>query len=196
MKITDSIKATVKQNIMVAVITATIVAIVIGFLVWLNKDNSISVKEEEQVEMSPTMVESIRDIGEWEFMSISDEELVSTTRKGIFSDDELSRIYYGTLRLGFNAKDLKITTTGDSAYVQMPKIRLLDDNFIDEARTRNFFESGSWTDAERAALYNKAKAAMKKRCLTKSNFNNAKENAQSELTNIIKSFGYEKVTIR
>ena len=42
--------------------------------------------------MTPSEIESIRRIGQWEFMAINDEELVDTVRKGFFSDDHLVRI--------------------------------------------------------------------------------------------------------
>ena len=45
--------------------------------------------------MTPSEIESIRRIGQWEFMAINDEELVDTVRKGFFSDDHLVRIYSG-----------------------------------------------------------------------------------------------------
>ena len=40
--------------------------------------------------------------------------------------------------------------------VALPKIELLDKDFIDEARTKAFIETGSWTDADRDSLYHRA----------------------------------------
>ena len=62
-------------------------------------------EDTSEVIMTPSQIESIRRIGQWEFMSINDEELVDTIRKGFFSDDHLVRIYYGTLRLGIDLSD-------------------------------------------------------------------------------------------
>ena len=76
--------------------------IVIAGLYWLNKDNTKSVEENKKIDLTPTMIKSIEDIGEWEFLQVNDEELTDTTRHGFFGDDELVRIYYGTLRLGIN----------------------------------------------------------------------------------------------
>lgn len=90
------------------IILLTILALILaGTLYWLNKDNTVSVTTEEQTTLSPTQVESIEAIGEWEFLAISNEELVDTVRRGFFGDDQLVRIYYGTLRLGINMKDVK-----------------------------------------------------------------------------------------
>ena len=150
------------------IILLTILALILaGTLYWLNKDNTVSVTTEEQTTLSPPQVESIEAIGEWEFLAISNEELVDTVRRGFFGDDQLVRIYYGTLRLGINMKDVKegwIQTTAekDSFVCTLPPIRLLDNNFIDEARTRSFFEEGKWPGAARQALYDRAYAQMKK----------------------------------
>ena len=71
-----------------------------GWVFWMNKDNEVAVEPQQQVELSPTQVRSIEAIGQWEFLAVSDEELVDTIRKGFFSDDQLTRIYFGSLRLG------------------------------------------------------------------------------------------------
>ena len=49
-------------------------------------------------EVTAVQVQKLKDIGQWEFLSISDEELIDTVRHGFFSDDQLTRLYYGTLR--------------------------------------------------------------------------------------------------
>lgn len=87
--------------------------------------------------------------------------MIDTVRKGFFKDDELIRIYYGTLRLGFDMSEAKadwIKADKDTLVITLPKIKLLDENFIDEARTKSFFESGSWSDKDRADMYKRAYA--------------------------------------
>ena len=80
------------------------------------------------INVTPEQIQRIKAIGEWEFLSISDEELVDTVRKGLFKDDQLVRIYYGTLRLGVNLQHVKdgwIKTQGDSVSVTLPMARFL-----------------------------------------------------------------------
>lgn len=89
------------------IIILFLIIIIGGVLYWLNKDNTMNVATEEKTTLSPTQVESIEAIGQWEFLAINDEELVDTTRHGFFGDDQLVRIYYGTLRLGIDMKDVK-----------------------------------------------------------------------------------------
>lgn len=175
-----------------AVILATIV------VWWAAKGTGIHTEKEGGLEMTPVMVEKMRSIGQWEFLSVSDEELVDTVRHGFFGDDELARIYYGTLRLGIDLGDAAedwITMDKDTVVVTLPKIRLLDDNFIDEARTRSFTESGKWTEADRAALTRQAAAAMRRRCLTKANVARAEANAKAQFGSMIKSMGFPFVRV-
>ena len=183
------------------IILLTILALILaGTLYWLNKDNTVSVTTEEQTTLSPTQVESIEAIGEWEFLAISNEELVDTVRRGFFGDDQLVRIYYGTLRLGINMKDVKegwiqANAGKDSIVCTLPPIRLLDNNFIDEARTRSFFEEGKWTGADRQALYDHAYAQMKKRCFTPANIRIAQRNAKQQFRDMFKAMGFPNARI-
>lgn len=140
----------------------------------------------------------MKEIGEWEFLSIADEELIDTVRKGFFSNDELIRIYHGTLRLGINMHKTEprwIDVSGDSITVVLPPIELLDNDFIDEARTQSFFESGKWTDKDRADMYKRAYNQMRARCLTKENIRNAEKNAVSQFNRMMKSMGYNNVRV-
>lgn len=167
-------------------------------LVWLNKDNTITLNNEEHKALSPTQIQSMEEIGEWEFLSISDEEIIDTVRHGFFGDDQLVRIYYGTLRLGINMKQVKegwIRMEGDTVIAVLPPIKLLDEEFIDEARTKSFFEEGSWSQKDRQKLYYKAHAVMKRRCLTKKNYETAKQNAVEQFGKLLRAMGFEKVRI-
>lgn len=183
------------------IILLTILALILaGTLYWLNKDNTVGVTTEEQTTLSPTQVESIEAIGEWEFLAISNEELVDTVRRGFFGDDQLVRIYYGTLRLGINMKNVKegwiqANAEKDSIVCTLPPIRLLDNNFIDEARTRSFFEEGKWTGADRQALYDRAYAQMKKRCFTPANIRIAQRNAKQQFRDMFKAMGFPNARV-
>ena len=170
-------------------------------VVWFFRSLShpdINLDNDGDTSMSPTLVTSIQNIGQWEFLTIHDEELVDTIRRGIFSDDELIRIYYGTLRIGIDMKSLRpgdIQSEGDSVSISLPKVTLLDDNFIDEARTMSFYESGSWNDAAREEMYQRAKAKMKERCLTPENIKTAQDNAATQMRQFLRSMGFKRFAI-
>lgn len=89
------------------IVLLALILILGGAFYWLTKDNEVSVVQEDKTTLSPTQVESIENIGQWEFLSVSDEELIDTIRRGFWGDDQLVRIYYGTLRLGIDMKDVK-----------------------------------------------------------------------------------------
>ena len=190
-----------KNNLELLVKALTLVAIII-FLWWLliaEKDNHIGLKVEDDINPTPEQIQSIRDIGQWEFLSISNEELVDTVRKGVFSDDQLVRIYYGTLRLGVDLSKTKknwITAHGDTIVVRLPKVGLLDKEFIDETRTKAFYESGRWTARDREALYRKARRQMMSHALTKENLKTAEANAEHEVRRMMSAMGYNNIVIR
>lgn len=188
---------TVMSWTLIAAAVAAAVAVVL-LLHHLNKGNSVEVATNDKIDITPTQIEQIRSIGQWEFLSISDEELIDTVRHGFFSDDELVRIYYGSLRLGLDLSEARpdwIVSSGDSITMTLPRIKLLDKRFIDEGRTRSFFESGKWSNTDRAALYERARQAMMKRCLTPTNYRTAEQNAKAQMQKLMLSMGFGKTTI-
>lgn len=182
-------------------ITLVVGVLLIAGFFWLKgltKGDHISLGTDNRIELTPTQIQSMKAIGEWEFLSVSAEELVDTVRKGLFKDDELVRIYYGTLRLGLNMHRLEqgwIKAESDSVAMTLPKIGLLDKDFIDEARTKPFFESGKWKPEDRDALYKKAYRQMMSHCLTQENLQAAEHNAEEQLRNMMRSMGYANVKI-
>lgn len=184
------------------IIAAAILLMLIAGFFWLKsvtKDNYISLGTSEAIEPTPTQIQSIKDIGEWEFLSISAEEMVDTVRKGFFSNDELVRIYYGTLRLGIDMKQLApdaITVNGDSLEMTLPKVGLLDKDFIDEAKTKSFYESGKWSPKDREALYKKAYRQMIQHCMTKENLEAARTNGEAQMHHMMQQLGYKNITIK
>ena len=184
------------------VIGAVVLIAVVAIFFWVKsafKGNYLELGTNDNIEPTPTQIQSIRDIGEWEFLSVSAEEMVDTVRKGFFSDDELVRIYYGTLRLGINMQNLSedaLRVQGDTLQVTLPKVGLLDKDFIDEAKTKPFYESGKWSPQAHQALYQKAQAQMLKHCLTPDNIKTAETNAESQLRNLFIQLGYKNVTLR
>lgn len=183
----------------IIIILIIVVLVLVGVLLFsLRKQPLVSVSSEGHMESTPVEVEQIRAIGEWEFLTVSDEEIVDTMRHGFFGDDELSRIYYGTLRFGIDmskADEQSVSVKGDSLSVRLPAVGLLDDHFIDEARTRSFIEEGKWSEADKAALTRKAARQMRRRCLTPANLKAAKENAQRQTEAFFKAWGYKHVKV-
>lgn len=184
-----------------AVCIAVIAAIAaIAWLMHSAKDSSLSLDADDTIDCTPTIVEHVKSIGQWEFLSVNDEEIVDTMRTGFFSDDELVRIYYGTLRIGIDLRECSeewVKTEGDTVFVTVPDVKLLDQNFIDEARTRSFFETGKWSNADRKAMYERARQKMLQRCLTEETLNNARSNAKEQITRMLQPMAEpKKVVVR
>ena len=176
-----------------------IVAVVILKLVSASRNNEISLSADNTIDITPEQIQSIKDIGEWEFLSVTDEEMVDTTRRRLLATDRLVRIYYGTMRLGINMHHVRpgwIKTSGDSVSVTLPPVTLLDLDFIDEARPRSFYESGRWTAADREAMYRRAHRMMTARGLTPSNINSARNNADAQMRSLLRSIGFRHITVR
>lgn len=162
------------------------------------REDHLDISADNMIGDTPTQIQSIKAIGEWEFLSINTEELIDTVRKGFFSDDELSRIYYGTLRIGINMHQVKpgwFNVSGDTVTLTLPAVGLLDQEFIDEARSKPFFESGTWKPQDREAMYQKAHHNMLRQGLTPENLKTAETNAREQIRNLMKAMGYKNVNI-
>ena len=185
-----------KRRIMafLLILISVVVIVAVAYIIFSVKDSNIEVTDSTTVEITPSQIESIRAIGEWEFLTVNDEELVDTIDKGFFRDKELIRIYYGTLRFGIDLRRTApqwIEVKDSVVNVLLPKIILLDRDFIDETRTKPFFESGTWTSTDREMLYKKAYRQMYDRCYTLSNIRTAEDNAKREFTRLLNSMGFK-----
>lgn len=154
---------------------------------------------QKEISPSPAVLQSIERLGQWEFLSIDDEVMVDTTESHLLSpDDHLVRIYHGTLRLGidFSLCDKGwATASSDTVILSLPPIQLLDRNFIDEARTRSFYEYGTWDAQAKEDMYNRARTMMIERAMTPQNIKQAEENARHQVEALFRSLGYRVVRI-
>lgn len=188
-------------RIRLGLILAGVVAALAATAVILSKceGTGIEVEKSHHVEVTPATIASIKAIGQWEFLTVNDEEYVDTVRKRFLGDDGLARIYYGTLRLGVDMSQMgehSLRMEGDTLLVAtVPRVGLLDKNFIDEARTRSFYEKGKWDAGAREDLYERAHRMMLGRCVTPTNLRRAEDNARRELTRLFNTMGYEHVRI-
>lgn len=191
-----------RSNKIILTLYAVGIILTVVVLAWIFnsvKTSSLEIGADQQIDITPEQIQSIKEIGEWEFLSISDEEMVDTTRHGLFSDDHLVRIYYGTLRLGINLKQVRtgwIIPSGDSLSITLPKVGLLDRDFIDEARTKSFYENGNWAPKDREALLQRAYQRMLRRCLTPQNIENAKQNGNAQVRQVLQGMGFKHVNIQ
>ena len=191
-----------KSNKVILALYGVGIIMAVVLIAWIFssvKTSSVEISANQKIDITPEQIKSIKDIGEWEFLAISDEEMVDTVRKGFFSDDHLARIYYGTMRLGVNLKQVEsgwITVNDDTLDITLPKIGLLDRDFIDEARTKSFFESGSWSPKDREAMMRRAYQRMLQRGLTPQNLEAARVNGDAQVRQVMQGMGFKHVKIQ
>lgn len=200
MKDNTPIKEHQLARILLSIATLVTLVSMFVFAVFEGTKNDVTIMpSDKEVEADTINLASVRDIGQWEFLTISDEELVDTTASRLLGKDkQLTRIYYGTLHFGVDLSKMSndaVKMVGDTVDVTLPSITLLDDNFIDEARTKSFYEEGSWDQSTREGLYQKAKQQMLKRCMTEDNINIAQANAAYEIGQLFRSLGYVNVDV-
>lgn len=159
----------------------------------------VEVTETTTIVETPNIIKSIRNIGQWEFLTINDEEVVERTHKNlILSDDYLVRIYYGTMRLGIDFQEIKekaVKVDGDSISLTLPPVKLLDDDFIDEALTKTFYESGTWDNASHKSMYNEARENMMKYGMSRENLQHTRELAEAQMRQLLQGLGFKRITI-
>ena len=189
----------VARLILTALTISAFVVMVITLTVKGTTNEVELAPDNKKIEVTPIQITSVKDIGQWKFLSVSDEELVDSVESRIFGQPKkIVRIYYGTLRLGVDLSKLQdddVVLRGDTVDVTLPAISLLDNDFIDEAKTKSFYETGTWPQSTRAALFQKAKKQMLARCMTRENVHIAQYNAVEEITRVFKAMGFEYVDV-
>ncbi len=194
-----------KKTLLGYVWLTILMVVAVGVLwLWVRGNTSLQVGG-SKVTASRTRVERLQEIGEWEFLTISEEELVDTTAVVNHlwplpdGKKQLVRIYSGTLRLGFDLQNDVApgwaSEHGDSIDVTLPAIRLLDERFVDEAATRALIEEGRWTYREREKLTDKARRQMRRRCFSPQNIRRAEQNAVSQVELTLRALGYRHVNV-
>ena len=160
---------------------------------------SLGTRENSELLPSPTQLRSIERIGKWEFLSIETEEIVDTVRQRLLLPDQhLVRIYRGTLSLGIDLSQAQqdwVRMREDTVVVTLPPIVLLNPQFINEAETQTFHETGTWDAQSREQLYQKARRQMLDRCLSERNKEKAREAGKVQMATLMRNLGIVNVVV-
>ena len=165
-----------KSNKVILALYGVGIIMAVVLIAWIFssvKTSSVEISADQKIDITPEQIKSIKDIGEWEF--------------------------YGTMRLGVNLKQVEsgwITVNDDTLDITLPKIGLLDRDFIDEARTKSFFESGKWETKDREALLRRAYQRMLQRGLTPQNLEAARQNGDAQVRQVMQSMGFKFIKVR
>jgi hypothetical protein len=185
-----------KSGLLVALLV--VVVILLLLVRRCSAPMTLSIVQDNKIDLTPEEIRSVKEIGQWEFLAVTTEEMVDSVRKGIFVDDELTRIYRGTLRIGIDMNEVQdnwAKAHGDTVSLHLPALKLLDNHFVDEASTRSFYQKGTWDAATLDAMLHKAERQMMTRCMTTENKQAAERNARSQFTTLFQSFGFHTVEI-
>lgn len=187
--------------IKIAAIVAVAVAAVCVVL-WIGKgiaSTEVTIGSDNTINVTPERIAEIKRLGQWEFLTVEDEVVVDTIRyRHIVSDDRLTCIYHGTVRLGINLDHASadwISNHNDTIKVLLPAPSILDNNFIDEASTEVFYQNGRWGAYARELMYRRAVVRMKAFALSPENMKIVKEAATDRFTSLFKSLGAKDVTV-
>lgn len=177
-------------------------AVVVCLAVWIGwgmSDAEIHIGSDNTINVTPERIAEIRQLGQWEFLTVVDEVVVDTIRyRRIVSDDRLTCIFRGTVRLGINLDHAPadwVTNRNDTIEVRLPAPSVLDDRFIDEAGTDVFYQSGNWSAYVREHMYSQAAAEMKDFAMSPQNIQTVKDAATARFTSLFKSMGAKDVTV-
>ena len=166
---------------------------------WQEAEPLAAVKHETEIAETPDEIKAVRQIGQWEFLSVQTEELVERHESRLLGEKHLVRIYYGTVRLGMDTADFSddwFAAKGDTAVLTLPPIEILNEDFIDEARTLTFYEEGTFDATTKQAMYAEAAAAMKARALSAHNLKQAKAAAHRHFKALFQAFGFKAVEFK
>ncbi len=175
------------------------VVIAIGLVVYfLFFRNSSDGGKTGKIDATPDCITSIKEVSEWEFLTLQMEEFVDTTISKKLSDCQSVKIYSGTAKLGINTQKAGknwIVCEGEKATITLPAIELLDKNIIDDTKTRTFYENGTISASVKEKMFQSAKRKMKATATQKENIKAAEENAKEEFKNIFTALGYKTVKV-
>ncbi|MBP5704763.1 MAG: DUF4230 domain-containing protein [Paludibacteraceae bacterium] len=184
-----------KKSSIFLISTVVIIAVTYLFALRHCVREGIEIERNEEINSTPNIVTEVKKIGKWEFLSIKIEELVDTT-KGVLFKDKLSAIYLGTLRYGIDCSKAEsdwFTQSGDTVFVSLPEVSLLDDYFLDEAATKTVFASGSFSSDDRRDLRERAIRRMLAKSEKMGYRETAQENAKEQITMFLQQLGIKNI---
>lgn len=149
---------------------------------------------------TPVLLDSIKSIGQWSLLSIEMDQTVDTVDNGLLGMrigcKPVSVQFHGILHYGIDMKQLRddwARTSGDTVWIILPPVKLLDTNFLDERKVTVIDGNQDFINkpSTRSALAKKAKAAM----VANGNqrIGDAEENAKAELRQIFAQHGFRHV---
>ena len=161
-----------------------LIVVVLLTISYFKCEAPVKIENQEIVDVSPTVIKQLQIRKEWCFREIAMEE--TSEIKGITGS--LLKRYYGVMRLGvkldsINENYVQFYKNEQVLTIQLPKIEVLDDNFIDETKTETLVEN-AWTkfnNEELKRCFNQAKRKMIENNFTTKNIELAEDQGKTEI---------------
>jgi len=137
------------------------------------------------IDTTPEEIRALRNIGQWEALSVDTEELVEKNENSLLSSKQMVCVYRGTLRIGIDMAKVAekwCNVQGKTVTLHLPDVELLDNEFINDTRTTVFVQEGNWNADAKQQMRTQAAEAMKKRALS------AENNIVSSRVRIVRNF--------
>ena len=116
------------------------------------------------IDTTPEEIRALRNIGQWEALSVDTEELVEKHENSLLSSKQMVCVYRGTLRIGIDmakVTDKWCNVQGKTVTLHLPEVELLDNEFINDTRTTVFVQEGNWSADAKQQMRTQAAEAMK-----------------------------------
>ena len=144
-----------------------------------------------KTEISTVTVDDIKKIGQLKVLTINKEFLVSQYRKRGFliSDDEIHIVFDGRIDLGFDlseCQDSCISRRGDSTFVTLPPVKILNQNEVYVGPGDVKIEDGTWSNDEMEAFKRRANAYMLYSCERDDCYRRAERMGMQTITDLIR----------
>ncbi|MBR2261448.1 MAG: DUF4230 domain-containing protein [Paludibacteraceae bacterium] len=166
------------------------------YFIFLRDSNDS--EDKTKIDSTTDCITSIKEIEEWEFLTLHLEELIDTVVPKKLSECQSAKIFSGTAHLGINTKKANkswIVLTDNKANITLPPIELLDKEIIDDTRTRTFYEKGTISATVKEKMYQNAKRRLKAKAMQKENIKMAEENAKDTFKSLFTALGYKTVKV-
>ena len=157
-----------------------------------------------QSEVGSVTVSALSSTGQLRVMSVYKEIIVGQTKTEQLLLGQVERkiyaIYPAQVNLGFDLSECGddwLRVSGDTAYVKLPPVRILNEGgqFVDDARKRVPIQSGKWNWSEMDALRESANREMLFQCWRDGSFNEAAAQGRVVVENLMNTLGYRNVQI-
>lgn len=154
-----------------------------------------------KTEISTVTVEDIKKIGQLKVLTVNKEFLVSQYRKRGFliSDDEIHIVYDGRIDLGFDlseCQDSCITRRGDSTFVTLPPVEILNQNEVYVGPGDVKIEDGTWTNNEMEGFKRRANAYMLYSCERDDCYRRAERMGMQTITELLRPLETNYIEVR